>query len=131
MNLNFRNRTRATISGKWAPIFQSERTQGLLCETISQERCTGSARSGGEAHLFGRRDGSLKRKVALVWSGHKLETEKREKRSGGKKALRVIYCGLFLGSITTACLISRLTEMLIDLMYILSTRRNILLRDYS
>ena len=52
---------------------------------ISQERCTGSARSGGEAHLFSRTDRSLKRKVALIWLGHKLETEKRVRVGGYQK----------------------------------------------
>ena len=62
-----------------------ESRQGLLCEMISQEGCTGSARSGGEAHSLGRKDRLLKRKVALLWPGHKLETEKRENRSKGKR----------------------------------------------
>ena len=44
-----------------------ERTQGLLCGLISQDRCTGSARSGGEVHLFARRD-IVKKKVAHMYS---------------------------------------------------------------
>ena len=59
--------------------------------------------------MFGRIDRSLKRKVALIWPGHKLETEKREnwsqkgeRRERGyaviQKTLRVIYFGLFSGS---------------------------------
>ena len=51
---------------------------------ISQERCTESAQSGGEAHLFDRTDISLKRKVALIWPGHKLETEKRVRVGGNQ-----------------------------------------------
>ena len=51
---------------------------------ISQERCTESARSDGEAHLFGRIDISLKRKVALIWPGHKLETENRVRVGGSQ-----------------------------------------------
>ena len=31
------------------------------------ERCTGSTRSGGKAHLFGRSDKSFKNKVARRW----------------------------------------------------------------
>ena len=85
---------------------------GLLCEMISQERCTGSARGGSEAHLFGRTDRSLKRKVALIWPGHKLEAEKRVRVGGNQKDPQ----GKQLGAI------SRLTEIMIYLMYVLSTR---------
>ena len=54
---------------------------------------TGSVRSGCEAHLFSRTDRLLKRKVALIWPGHKLE------QAVTKKTLRVTYFGLFPGSI--------------------------------
>ena len=81
-----------------------ERTQGLLCEITSQERCTRSARSGDEAHLFGRTDRSLERNVALIRPGLKLETEKRVRVSDNPKdhqgnLLRAIswvnHCELF------------------------------------
>ena len=42
-----------------------KKTQGLLWEMIPQERCIGSARRGGEAHLFGKRDRLMKRKWHL------------------------------------------------------------------
>ena len=45
--------------------------------------------------------------------------------------LESIYCGLFPGSITTGCFTSRSIEVVIGLMYVLSTRPNIMLRDCS
>ena len=45
--------------------------------------------------------------------------------------LESIYCGLFPGPITAGCLSSRLTKKVVGLMYVLSTRSNILLRDCS
>ena len=46
-------------------------------------------------------------------------------------AIESIYCGLFPGSITADCLTSRQTEIVIDLMYVLSTRPNILFKEKS
>ena len=58
--------------------------------------------------------------------------QKERKRIEGMKAtqntLKLIYCGLFPRSITADCLIPELTEIVIDLMYVLSTRLNLLLR---
>ena len=45
--------------------------------------------------------------------------------------LESIYCGLFYGPITAGCLTFRLTRIVISLMYVLSTRSNILLRYCS
>ena len=82
----------------------TERTQGILYEIIPHERCTGSARGGGEAHLFGRSDRSLKRKVVRIWPDYKLETEKERKQECRAKGpqgnllwgiSRVNHCGLF------------------------------------
>ena len=55
----------------------------------------------------------------------------REKVGGNPKTFKVVYCGLFSGSITSGCLVYPLTEIMIDLMYVLSTRPKILLRDCS
>ena len=46
-------------------------------------------------------------------------------------ALESIYCGPFPGSMAAGCLTSRLIEKMIGLMYVHSTRLNILLRDCS
>ena len=49
-----------------------------------------------------------------------------------KRTLKSIYCGLFPGSTAVGCLISRqLTEIGIDLIYVLSTRLNTPLQDCS
>ena len=48
-----------------------------------------------------------------------------------QKTLESIHYGIFSESITTGCLIFRLNAKVVGLMYILSTRPNILLRDYS
>ena len=92
---------------------------------ISQKICTGwSAQSYDEALLFGRRDREETK--------HESNGRKRRVRvKGNPKTFKVIYCGLFPRSITASCLIYRLTEIVIDLMYVLSTRPNILLRDCS
>ena len=124
--------------------YENERTQRLLYGLISQERCTaGSARSGGETHLFGRKDRSFENKMTLTWPIHKHAIEKREERhqkeaKGGEgklstqMTLKSIYCRVIPGSITADCLTSRRTEIIvIGLMYVLSTRTNILLRDCS
>ena len=86
-----------------------ERTQRFLYEMISLERCTRSAQSGREAHLFGRRDKLLKRKWRLSgrvtsWTqkGEKQESNGRKRSEGlraTQKTLKLIYCGLFPGSI--------------------------------
>ena len=55
-----------------------ERTQALLYGRISQKRCTESVRSCGKTHLFGRRDSSSGKKVALMWPSHKQETKMSE-----------------------------------------------------
>ena len=57
-----------------------ERTRRLLCGMISQERCTGSARSGGEAHLFGRRDRLLKKRWRL--SGRVTSWRQKRQKTG-------------------------------------------------
>ena len=36
--------------------------------TDISERCIGSTRSGGKAHLFGRREISFQNKVAIMWT---------------------------------------------------------------
>ena len=55
-----------------------------------------------------------------------------EGKGATQKTLKSIYCGLFPGSTTAGCLPSRLAEIVISLMYILSsTRPNILLPDRS
>ena len=97
--------------------------------------------SGGEAHLFGRRDISLKRKWCLSGpvtnrsqKGEKNYSNGRKRCEGMRatqKTLKVIYCGLFSGSFTAGCSTSRLTEIMIDLMYVLNTRPHILLHDCS
>ena len=51
-----------------------------MCK-ISQERCTGSAQSGGEAHLFGRRDRLLKIKWRL--SGRVTSWTQKGEKTGG------------------------------------------------
>ena len=48
-----------------------------------------------------------------------------------QKNSRVIYRGLFPRSTPADCLTSKLTNIVIDLVYVLSIRPNILLRDCS
>ena len=59
----------------------------------------------------------------------------RQKRIEGMGATQItfesIYCGLLPRSITAGCLTFQLTEIAIGLMYLLSTRPSILLRDCS
>ena len=57
--------------------------------------------------------------------------KRSEDMGATQNTLRLIYCGLFHGSITEGCLTSKLTEIMIDIMYVLSTKPNILLRDCS
>ena len=78
----------------------------------------------------------VENKVTLSWSRNKQDTKRRQlERSEGQRETRItlelIYCGLFPGSVTAGCLTSRLTEIVIGLMNVLSTRLNILLKDYS
>ena len=74
-----------------------------------------SARSGAEAHLFGRRNRLLKIKWRLSGQvtsrrqkGEKQESNGRKRSEGmgaTQKTLKVIYCGLFTGSITAGSFI--------------------------
>ena len=60
-------------------------------------------RSGGKAHLFGRRDRSFRKKVALMWlnhkriqSGVKVLAQPEKPRANLLRAIfRVNHCGLF------------------------------------
>ena len=62
-----------------------ERTQGILSEMIFQERCTGSARSGGEAHLFGRRGRLMNEKWRLSGRVTSWRQKDRQNRSEGRR----------------------------------------------
>ena len=52
-------------------------------------------------------------------SRHKQETKTSEGMGATQITLESIYCGVFPGSITAGCLTSRLTEIVIDQMYVL------------
>ena len=105
-----------------------ERTQGLLCGVISQRDAQGQHGPAVNQLVWQGRQIFRKESCAYVAK----ETKRKDGMEATYKYPRVNYCGRLLPELMTAgCCTARPPEIVTSLTYVLSTRPNILLRNYS